>query len=607
MDKQWMRRQLPEQPPEKLRIWVKNNCRDELGGDMLIFNSERVPIMPGIQEIMEYNDLRPRRWEWAARCTCTACGDDFITQKVKGVHGIRIATGEDGMAYTIEPGENTSGFECVEEAMEGEEIVCPLCNCDVRLVHASKLRGGRTKRIMVMDVENIAGYSTVFYWMFKRTVDEFGMGYIDAEPLYAYVLTECGGLVRYGHIVRNGLFGVCDSCTEWFLMSRNDDSCGMIYRDWGSINGKKQGFYTYDKVPDQEGCTGEKTGITEFITAGGGYAVAYLKYWRNHRNIENLCKAGQAALVAGIVRRAWQYYHSMTAEMEKYIDTSQKKPNRMLGLSKEEFKELRKGGIVLDVNTLDRFNSYKRAGGKLKLRGFMEMQKEFGAPGIGVAISVISMRPGMDLDKLSRYLQKAGVHPGEVRWLLDYWRMARDVYGGRELTQEELWPRNMRDAHDRMRQIQEDRHRMQREAEREALLGQFQEVIDKYGQLQWTDGELCILLPKCPDDLHREGQVLQHCVGAHSKRHIAGSDTIFFVRHYRRPERSYYTLDICMDRGAPREVQLHGYGNEYHGDHKQYRHKIPKKVRDFVDLWEREVLMPWWVQQIKSEKKGKTA
>ena len=129
-------------------------------------------------------------------------------------------------------------------------------------------------------------------------------------------------------------------------------------------------------------------------------------------------------------------------------------------------------------------------------------------------------------------------------------------------------------------------------------------ALDKYGQLQWTDGELCIVLPKSHAELVQEGNILRHCVGGYSDRHIQGGDTIFFVRHYRRPERSYYTLDINMtDR--PHRVQLHGYGNERHGIHKQYSHKIPKKVLDFCARWEQEVLMPWW--RDNQNKKEKTA
>lgn len=129
----------------------------------------------------------------------------------------------------------------------------------------------------------------------------------------------------------------------------------------------------------------------------------------------------------------------------------------------------------------------------------------------------------------------------------------------------------------------------------------FAEVLEDYRGLEWTDGDLCIRLPRVYAELVEEGTTLKHCVGGYGEAHISRSDVIFFVRKYRRPERSYYTLDIRM-KGTPEEVQLHGYGNERHGPNKRYTHKIPKRVRDFCDRWEKEVLMPWYEEQKKGSK-----
>ena len=138
------------------------------------------------------------------------------------------------------------------------------------------------------------------------------------------------------------------------------------------------------------------------------------------------------------------------------------------------------------------------------------------------------------------------------------------------------------------------------EKESKRLLDGFQSVLEQYGGLQWTDGELCMVLPRDNGELVREGDVLRHCVGGYGNSHIQGSSVIFFVRHYRRPERPYYTLAIDM-RDKPREKQLHGYGNERHGPYKEYSHKIPRKVRAFCDRWEAEVLLPWYLNQKKKE------
>ena len=51
------------------------------------------------------------------------------------------------------------------------------------------------------------------------------------------------------------------------------------------------------------------------------------------------------------------------------------------------------------------------------------------------------------------------------------------------------------------------------------------------------------------------------------------------------------------------EIQLHGYRNEM-VDGK--RLKIPQRVREFVDLWEREVLAEWQLPPEKTAPKKKS-
>lgn len=110
-------------------------------------------------------------------------------------------------------------------------------------------------------------------------------------------------------------------------------------------------------------------------------------------------------------------------------------------------------------------------------------------------------------------------------------------------------------------------------------------------------------MPSCNDDLINEGRTLRHCVGSYGQSHLSGKP-IFFVRHYRRPERSYYTLNENLTGAEPYRIQLHGYGNEHHGSVKQYEHTIPQKVLDFVLRWEREILAPWYAQR-QAEKQNK--
>lgn len=609
MEREWMRHRLPEKPPEGLVVWTKMHFPEDLGGEYLVFQSVRVPVSPPLEEIMMTNSIKPR-YEWAAECTCSACRETFITQKITHHDGIRLAVGEDSMPYTLDPGEPLSHGDytnhlVVEDAFAGEKLVCPICLSEVELVHRRSLRGGRTKRIMVQTVQNVEGYTTVFYWMVYRHTGEEGFCYTGAEPMDAYVLTERGGLVRYTHVQRNQ-FGY-SSLPVWRECSQARDTHDSPYRDWGSINSKKVGTAMYDEeIPELDGATGEKTGLPEFIEGGGFGLVQYLKFWRRHRTIENVLKAGQAQLVAEIFKRANRYCFGLEAEMEKYLDLKKAKPHEMLRMTKEEFRQLRKQNRRLRPDVLDLFQKYKSCGGQLPVMDFLDIWTEAGRNGLDGCLKIMHQTP-CDLPRIARYMEKQKMKLNEVQYLVDTRRMAAQLFAPRELTQEELWPRNLWQTHERYTKMLREQRELADAEKRKAMDGKFLEVAEKYAHLQWTDGDLCIILPRSAGDLHREGDVLRHCVGGYSDRHISGSDTIFFVRHYRRPERPYYTLDIRMNAGLPTEVQLHGYGNERHGKYKEHAHSIPKKVRDFVNRWKRDILIPWYIETSQKEAKEKSA
>ena len=140
--------------------------------------------------------------------------------------------------------------------------------------------------------------------------------------------------------------------------------------------------------------------------------------------------------------------------------------------------------------------------------------------------------------------------------------MCRELSGRQELTEEERWPRRLQETHDRLtaqRRLPEDA------AKAAEYQKGFDKVLETYGAIQWTDKDLAIILPKCNGDLVREGDVLRHCVGGYGRTHSKGQAIILFVRHYRRTERCYYTLNVDFSGSEPKEIQLHGYGNERHG------------------------------------------
>lgn len=606
MEKEHIRRCLPEKPPEGLIDWTRNNAPDELGGQFMVWTAERVQVQPRIEELLCGGGKT--RSEWAARCTCTECDNDFLTQKVSGIHAVRFFEGEDGMLYEFDPGSalpDISENGWINDIYDGEVFHCPGCLAEVELIHSSKLRGGRTKRILTISLQVVEGYMALIYWHVCRYIDEFPQEYTYAVPVDAYVLTETGSLVHYSNIRRGGAF-CCDVYrSEWVLCKTCEDVYDKPYQDWRSINNKKAGGDLWPVFPELGGTTGEKTGIIEYIQAGGWNFVEYLKLWKRYRSIENLCKTGCGGVVAGAIRTAYRFSADSAAEARKFLDLKEKKPHKMLRISKEEFRELRRRGMELKLEDMELWDTYRSVGGEETFLQLMAAKEDFGMNGVNTVIQILRNYGDADIEKLRRYMNKQQMRLSECGYLLDSRKMAKELAGDRELTYEELWPRNLAGTHDRLNRLLIERKRNADAERKRRQQEQYVQKAERLKDLLWTDGELCVVLPMSEEDLIREGDVLRHCVGGYGPQHLSGKDTIFFIRHYRRPERPYYTLDIDMS-GRPKEKQLHGYGNERHGIHKEKVHAIPRKVRLFCDRWKNEVLIPWCAQQEKT-KEAKTA
>lgn len=595
MDKEYIRKRLPEAPPPGLLQWTKENLAEELGHELCIFKAEQMAVPATMDEIMHYQSTKSRS-VWAASCTCTACQEDFITAKETGADAILLLEGEDGSSYPMEPwGEDMDIYTYQVRQKQGDTFLCPYCGTKVELVHAKKMRNGRTNQVLVISVENVEGYTGIFYWMVRRWVSEWGISEYSVWPRDAYILTEHGGLVRYSHTNSGGYFGVRTSGMYWRLLSVNSDAYEQKYFDHGRFCNRKVGGAVYPVYPDLEGTTGEKTGLIEFLEAEGERPVQYLKLWRRHRGLENLCRCGQGKLIDQLINR--HYFDGGFAF--DYLDVSKKKPHEMLRMRKSDFKQLRKGGVKLEIDVLSDWQRYKKITGNDRFADFERDQKVFRQGGLNAALDCIKDYPGTTIEKLATYMQKQSRRFSEVGLLLDTRRMSQRLYG-RPLTNEELWPRRLMQTHDQVAQMLADREKKENSM---ALIEGFQKVIDRYGATEWTDGELSIRLPRSNEELIKEGDVLRHCVGGYGKTHAKGESIILFVRRYRRPERPYYTLNISFHGPEPREIQLHSYGNERHGPNKEYSHSIPNKVRAFCDRWEREVLRPWWHNQKKQGEK----
>lgn len=601
----WLMENLPEEPDPALLLWARETQENELGGEYLVYRNERVRLAPEMYEIME--NCTVGKSVWATRCTCTNCGYEFLTQKA-GARSFFLQEGDDGMTYPIMPDgseEADLGVGMRIKYGENDGIVCPYCDTEVRVIHNSTIRGGRTKQIQTVQLLNVGRFTTILYWLVWKEIEAYGT-YVDADPRYAYVLGNRGEIVAFSHR-KPGLFGKDTPSAHWHRLSSTNDRWNAVYHDWESINNTKCGSEAYEGIPVEAamtGTTGEKTGLWRYWDGTEGYhPVEYLKIWQKRKNVENLVNAGLGGIVSEAIRKAQGYATDAVSQLEKTADLSKRKLHEMLGVTKDELIVIRASANPLGMLTI--WKEYRLAGGREKIGKIASAYEETGRRTMTMAVDLIRRWGDCDIGKLERYMEKQKLSLRNIGLLRDSREMAAQLAGRRTLTEEERWPRQLQQTHDRLsaRKVLE-----QSRKQSQALQAGFDAVLERYSDIQWNDGHLAVILPRSNQELIMEGEVLRHCVGGYGEKHAEGMNIILFIRHYRRPERSYYTLNISFRGDAPREIQLHGYGNERHGDNKQYSHSIPTEVREFVDRWENEVLAPWWRQHRKEfEKEKKTA
>lgn len=588
---------LPTEPSVEMRQWAESMV--SVGDEYMLFQRERVLVA----QDADIDAIEPTYVsKWGALCTCTCCGETFETGWESNHHtrtrGIRINLQDNGWW----PGYIEPGDEMAVAVREWEHINCPYCECDVRLLHTSTLGEGHTYQIMLLDVGSIGPYAVICAWLYRRTIYKNGRDATDFRPAYAYVVTEKGNLHRYTH-VKSTSFGTTYDRPQWERSSKvGEDPFLTLYYSYGAINRSQCGGELYPCIPSLVGTTAEKTGLEEYLLNGGHFPIAYLQEWKKHPYIENLMKSDFGAQCAEDIDMQIDHHLSYCRRSGRvhieWANLGEAKPHRQLGMTKQEMAAL---SGIWNVDMLEMWTRYNYAYAKMSATTFEEHRAAIGESALGKLVAYAdNVVDECWVHKAARYIAKQEDSDRSAEMLCDLWDMlaTREVEG-ETIPQREWWPRELETTHDR-----ESQRRRAKQDEKIDLA--FARVAEKYAALEWNDGELCIRLPRSNRELELEGKTLRHCVGSYGTRHTEEKAVVFFVRHHRRPERSYYTMDYSFgDRGGYSRNQLHGYGNERHGEHKQHSHRIPPKVTTFVERWEREVLAPWVAAQMAAEHKPK--
>lgn len=488
---------LPKTPPVDLVQWALE--QKAFQKEYLIYKAGRA------YEPLE-DQMRP-----AVEVVCTHCGKTFYAEKVDA--------GGCSACYAPAP----FGWyhqKMSESVISGSLTMCPVCGCEVKAVHIGNIPRGieECARITTMSRLPIEGHEDRFVlteWLVKRWIEKSGKSRYTTDPYSAWVVEEKKVVRLMGYLRTIG--GAISVFHRWVQRKTFHDVYGTM-----SI------CYPWDKSI-LEGTTAENCKLDLYQEAGGKRLVSYLALWRKRPTVENLLVQGCGRFLVDLIDREKRggRDHGGIPKLPD-INWKEKRPAQMLGLNKEEFRQIQR--MRWSVEDLERYRLVKEAGLPIKLPEDVELLRSKAVYEIN---RILEEEPPQDFWRILRYLKKQ-----KEQWytLRDYWNMARRLH--RDLSDGLVrWPRNLKAAHDQVMAEQKAR-------EDAALNEMFIERAEELDYLSFELDGLLIRPCQTETELIREGKDLHHCVATYAKHYVDGKTAILFIRQAAEPDTPFFTLEF---------------------------------------------------------------
>ena len=260
------------------------------------------------------------------------------------------------------------------------------------------------------------------------------------------------------------------------------------------------------------------------------------------------------------------------------INWRDKRPNRMLHMSKEEFKRL---ANYMTAEKFELLTWARENGVEVTMPAGLDRINKLGAY---TSKQLLDLVGAAEFWKTLRYIERNG---NDFIMLRDYWQMAAQLKMDLNSTQVR-WPKDLKAAHDRAT--------IRRQEEKDAILKRsFKErraALEKYS---WAAGNILIRPAATEAELRREGKILHHCVATYAKNHADGKTAIFFIRRADAPTKPWYTLEL--DEKELRVKQNRG----------KYNCARTEEIQAFENEWLEHLRTMRQEQAQKSKQKGATA
>lgn len=486
---------LPEEPPEGLTQWVL--AQGKLNKEYLIYKAAK-----------EYAVLEDA-WKPAAEVTCTACGRTFLAEKInaEGCHN----------SYAPAPfGWMNPAFH--ESVISGNSTMCPFCNQKGETVHIKQVPCGITQNeyttvISRLSVEGKQDRLLLTDWQTSRWIDKQGESHYRNKIYTAWVVEE-KKIVRLMGYTRNFQHICLHYPEQRKTMADDYGKCQMLY-PW--------------EPEILEGTTAENCKLDVYIAAGGEYLVSYLAVWRRHPNLENLIMQGWGKMIDELIdkhRGSGYYSNNRGIPRLLSIDWKEKKPHRMLHMTKAELREY--AGITAAEFSL---LGWARKNG-IKVEGMGDL-KALHKSGEYTCNQILELAGAAEFWKMVRYL---GGADRDYYILRDYWKMAYAL--GMDLDHPQVrWPKRLGAAHD-------DVMRRYKARNDEIVEQGFRVRLKELERFVWSADGILIRPCTTQDEMKQEGKALSHCVARYAEDHALAKTAIFLIRKEAEPNKPWYTLEL---------------------------------------------------------------
>ena len=537
---------IQQKPPEDIISWVLS--QGAMDQEFLIYKAGR-----------EYVPLEDR-CRPAVEVICTACGKHFVADKVQAggcSHG--YARAPFGFLHPV----------TMEQLISGNDSLCPICGAQARVRHVGQIQKGGIDdwtfitTIHRIPVEGKRDRLVLQEWKAGCITQKDGSRSFYTVPWTAWVVEET-------KIVRMKAYTRYFSALQYHGMEQRKS----FLDDYG------ESYLVYPWDPALlEGTTAENSKLDRYIAQGGTRLVAYLAMWRRKPAAENLVMQGYGRLVDQLIDKE---QHTGTYERKKgipklqIIDWKEKRPNRMLRMSKAEFRQFS------DYMTVEKFEMLtwaRQSDLDVQLPDDLDTLDKLGRY---VAQELFGLTGQADFWKAVQYMKRQGA---DFTTLRDYWAMATALKMDLENAQVR-WPKNLKAAHDKAAKRQQE--------EKDAVLKKkFEKRLAELEAYSWASGNILIRPVATEAELRREGKILCHCVGSYAKKHAEGGTAIFLIRRADAPADPWYTLELDENELAVRQNR---------GKHNCDR---TEEIQAFENAW-----LEWLRTAIKKKthrKKGVTA